>query len=418
MSQQYALYTPIDIQAILVVDDKQGGRDFFKDVISELGKKPVVSQSAQMALDEVPQVQMIITAWEMRGMSGAAFIQRVLKTEQRKIPFLIYSQKLSEPEIALIKDTGIKNLVKMPLNKGEVLEIIEGIFEHDAVINPVEEQIQKAKTMAHKKDFKQAIEALTPYKEDRLLGAEVKTLMAEIRCARKQKGPAQVLLEEVLTYDPNYAPAIRLRARLYSDNGQSAEAIKLLEKLHEKSPLNIDNIVALGDTYLDAGQCDKARETYKEAVNLDSSNVQLSLNVAKATAQGGDVNGAVSFLADLGLSENYARDLNNVAISLSNSGQVARAITMYQTALAMIKKPAQRAKIITNIGIAQSRLGQHTEAFTTLGQLYIENPSLEKAYNLLCRSYQALKAQQSESALAQELVQQVKATRAKYTKRG
>ena len=414
MAKGYSIASRVDIRNIALIDPVESSRSFMLDIISELGREADIYDTGRHALSHIKSIQMVICAWEVPDMTGAAFIQKIIKSRKKKTPFFVYSKNFTNNEITLIKESGIKNVAKLPLVKAEIIEKLENILDKETLIDPIVEQIDKAVMAMDEKRFSDAISILKETAKNPVHTEKSQNLMAETYLRKKQYAPAENMILKTLESYPKSSQALSLQAQVYSKTGRNEEALALVEKLHEHSPLNIDNIVNLSQEYLNVGDATKAKETLEKGLKVDKDNKDMKTGLAIANAQEGKVDSAIDFLAQMGKSDKYARDLNFLAIALGRKGEYKKAVNMYQTAMALSSDKTNIQLLTINIARTKSKLGEHIEAFELLARIYCESPGFEKAYVLLSREYNYIKEKDMVNKLSPAWYKKVKLTRAKF----
>jgi tetratricopeptide (TPR) repeat protein len=100
--------------------------------------------------------------------------------------------------------------------------------------------------------------------------AESALWLARLYRLKNEHEQAEQVLRSILKNDPENEPAVEQLTQLLMDEGKSTEAVTLLEGItaHSPSPVLLD---LLGDAYTQAHELAKAEAAYRQAVELDPS---------------------------------------------------------------------------------------------------------------------------------------------------
>jgi tetratricopeptide (TPR) repeat protein len=120
-----------------------------------------------------------------------------------------------------------------------------------------------------------AARAIEQYKEIHRLDpsdTESSLWLARLYRLRNEHDKAEEVLRSILKTDPDNESAIEQLTQLLLDEGQSAEAISLLEGMTNRTPSPV-LLDLLGDAYTQTKDLPKAETAYRKAVDLDPSEV-------------------------------------------------------------------------------------------------------------------------------------------------
>ena len=145
---------------------------------------------------------------------------------------------------------------------------------------------------------------------------------------------AQVLCEEILVRDPIHEGAWQLSGRLLRMQGRHQDAIQVFEDILKRSPNAVEALLELALAYLETKQYDKALETSKRIVGLDSSIARghLYLGCAQHSLLSLEES-AQSFENVLRLEPNHFEATVNLGNVYHTLGRFSDAVTCYQRAI-------------------------------------------------------------------------------------
>src|SRR5690606_29769280 len=119
----------------LVVDESDAIALMWTMLLKDLGFENVTHcKTGYEALAKAKETgtQFIITAWEVNALPGTIFVQKVQQElRKRPLPFLIYSNRLTEDDIRLLKELGHENVLPTPINKDAARALISSILERE-----------------------------------------------------------------------------------------------------------------------------------------------------------------------------------------------------------------------------------------------------------------------------------------------
>ncbi len=404
------------IERALIVDEVEANSLFFQVLLKELGIPDIhACSSPDDALKLVDQlnVQFVIVAWEMQRMPGTVFVQRARAHRRRKrMPFLIFSKRLSEADVKLTSDLGLSNVLAMPFDRAKAKSILKDICDKEAAITPLELKLRKMEDI---------LEDGKPTEFLRMVGTDVtkkgphlarfKTLLAECWMMTNKFDRAEKAIAEALAADQWYPPAMYAKSKLLSMQGKHEEAIEILKKMTAESPKNFSTLINLGSAYTEANQHEKAKETFGKIADLDQDNPMVKDELGKIAIKEGDLNLATQLLAETQSGDQLARYFNSMGIAHVGKSEFEQGIRTYENALKVLSNKGKIHLLQYNLGLALRKKGDLTRSFEMLCRSYISDPTFEKGYVSLVRLSKEIK--ESGGRLDGALVKAVKDARAK-----
>jgi tetratricopeptide (TPR) repeat protein len=175
-----------------------------------------------------------------------------------------------------------------------------------------------------------------------------------------RQGDAKTALqayEKVMALDENATAIYRDLAYIYWQLGMTNEALFAAQKLGLAYPNDLSTQLFLGNFYLYAGQADRAREAWEQALRLDPSNESAMLYLAAFHSSGNAPEKAIAYWERYLKAEPDSAEAHyQLGLMLDKAGRLEPAKAAFQKAIAL--KPA---------------LG---EAHIALGQLYEKDGQL------------------------------------------
>ena len=401
------------IDRCLIVDDNSANSLFFEVLFKELGYTAYTATTGDEGLKIAVQnhAQFVVTAWELSGMPGTIFIQKVRSARNRRfLPCLIYSRRMSEEDVKLTKDLGFKDILPMPFDKDGASEVIRDVIRRENNISKTEVTLRKMESYVLDGKPQEALKLLS----DQILQkgefqCRAYTVTADIWNRLGKTDKALQSAQQALEIDADYTKAKQVLARIYSRQGKHDEAIDLLKDLNKSSPLNMSTKVNLGTAYVEADRHDEAKQVFDDIMQTDDSCQEAKDGMAVMAFKEGDTDLAAQLIAETEAGDELARIFNNMGISQISSGHFDEGISTYKKAMSLLADKARLHLLSYNLGLAFKKNKNFAEAFVEFGKSYVQAPNYEKAYASLADMANQLKS--SGSKPDKDTVKQVKAAR-------
>ncbi len=123
-------------------------------------------------------------------------------------------------------------------------------------------------------------------------------IAALVRYANRELARAEELLDRYTKLKPNDLGMRRLHGQVQLLLGEAKAAIATLHPLYRQDPKNFETLLALGQAYLQIGHYGEAGDMFEQARALAPDDPSLVSRVALSGIGTGDVEGAMSGLAD------------------------------------------------------------------------------------------------------------------------
>ncbi|NRA65235.1 MAG: tetratricopeptide repeat protein [Pseudobacteriovorax sp.] len=384
------------IQRILVLDDNTTNTLFFEVLLKDLGFEEVfISPTGADAIKiaEKNHIQFVICSWELSGMPGTVFIQKLRARKKRKyIPCVIYSKRMNEQDVQLTKELGFKNILPMPFEKAKAKELLSEIIEHENNIDPKEVAIRKIEMYMSDgqpgeafKMFNDSLFQPGPFRNHALVAA------AEVFIGLSKYDKAKKCVSDVLERHPDDYKALQLKAKLASRDGSHEEAIEILKGLMDRSPRNLSTRVNLGAAYVTADRFDEAKQVFEGVLEEDPDNQNAKDHMATVAFSQGNFSLAEQLIAETENGNELARIFNNMAISQVNEGHHDTGIQTYENAIRLLADKTRLYLLHYNLGLAYRKKGDLEKGLKVLGECYLSAPDFEKAYVAIARVYKEMK---------------------------
>ena len=351
-----------------------------------------------------------VASWEMEPMSGLIFMQK-LKTvrKYRRVPFLIFSQLLSEDDLFLAREFGITNYLLKPFDKARVISKMTDMINEEKNLDSVQKNLRKIEDYINEGKVNEALKLIPDClskKGAHLMRAQC--LYGDMWLKMTQLEKAEKAYKASLLEDPQHTPAKAGLSKVYMKLGRFDEGLVLAEELHKKSKFNLDHMVQLGEAYLDKGDEAKAEQVFHKLGEIDSTNKDAKAGLGKVAFQRGHMDLAAKFFKESGKGDELASYFNNMGIALINQAKrFDDGDKVYLNALKVLPDRAKSYQLLYNLGLAYKKFERHGDATKYFAESLIESPTFEKAYQALLLSVKEAKArnQKYDAQLVEKSIQ-------------
>jgi putative PEP-CTERM system TPR-repeat lipoprotein len=306
--------------------------------------------------------------------------QAHLKQGDKKAAIIEFKNLLAEyPDNAEAR----RQLGQLYLESGEtdaaLIELKKAV-EHGA--DKVTTATALARALLAKGDHLKTLEYLDPKK---LPEADTAPALIVLRghalAMRRMFDDAGSQYRAALKIDPKYADASIGLARIAVMQGQTPQALALLDEVLSHSPANADALLMKGDMLRRSGDKAKATELYQQALAADKSKDQAYLNLIAMAVESGQMAQARTYLGDLQkMSPNniFARHLEAVILLREKQPDQALAKALEVLKLA----PALPATNLLAANIEYSK-GMYQQAIAHLNAVLANSPNNLPAQRLM-----------------------------------
>ena len=379
--------------SLLVVDAVRQAVDTLEEFLREFRFHRVwTASSAQEAwevLGERP-VDLLITNWRMRPMSGLQLIERVRSHPRLGgLPVLVIRDRQDthiEEQAERLQVTGY---LYTPLEAGAVRQAVEAALE--PLVDPEEEAFLAAMAQGREHTRRRRWEeAAAAYRsalevrehEDAYMG------LARSLAAAGDRGGARQAFMQALRHDPRNLLAFDGLAELYLEEGQHQEAAKVLSgalKMAQREgsdPVTqADLLYRLGEVALCLKDVSGATEHFDRASRLLGEDIKFQIRLGDRLAEEGCYAEAVEFYRRaLELDPSLAHTANRLGMAYRRQGRYGRALSLYQRALVF---HPQDEHLHYNIARVYWELGRWRPAAQILVRALKLNPEFGEARRLL-----------------------------------
>ena len=192
---------------------------------------------------------------------------------------------------------------------------------------------------------------------------------------------AEAILRKVLAADPDHAGAHNDLGVIFSDRGETEQAVDRFKKAIALAPDSADAYTNLGNLYHAAGRFDESAKAYRKAVTLDPRDADTQTNLGNSLQALGRVEAAAaSYRRALVIDPEHLFALNNLGTVLQALGRVDKAAASFRRALMI---DPDFALALGNLGNVYHIQGELAEAEDTMRRAIEAEPGLAMAHSNL-----------------------------------
>ena len=371
------------LKRFMVVDHNSDTTMQLKSLLGEMRMQDVtLSTNSEEALGLIgpKRIEFIVVNWELKPISGLAFIQRVrANAASAHMPFLIYSARLKGEEVRLLEDMGISNVVPFPLDRNKVIDAVKSITSREDALDPTVRELRTVTAMVGAGQLKEAMERLLPTTATAKAKDLAYTLKGDIECRQQAYKESEKSLGTAIEANAKNKGAQQVLAKVYSQTGRHKEAINMLGKLCDSSPLNVSNLLSLSGAFITADRHEEAGEVLAKVSDIDRTNPTARDQKGTMAFKSGDFELAKELLQATPNGDEMCRTLNNIAIGMVSKGDFDKGISSYRAAIEIMQDKNLSHLLKYNLGLAFKKAEKWQEAMQVLGESVLENPSFEKS---------------------------------------
>ena len=157
------------IQTCLVVDPDDSSVVQVKNVLEKLGVKEVLTiNDVKEACDLLPKrkdIDLVITEWKLRSITGEAFIQHVRDHDHPITPIVVYSSLVPDEYSKFFNEVGQVEVINKPCQEGQFKQLLSDVIKKFRFPNSSQDYEEKIRSLLAAGDVKGAKNLFSKYKK-------------------------------------------------------------------------------------------------------------------------------------------------------------------------------------------------------------------------------------------------------------
>jgi len=391
---------------------------FNKNLRGTLTRHLTIKDDCVINAFTLQELQQVLKMYRTRGHRLLVFIERELagkpttdiikyvKQDQPDVLFVVLTTEMEREKLILLHEVGADNIITKPIAPDTLIEKIAFTVKPRGQIGELIDEGKKLLAIGHYADAEEKAREVLSLKPQSPAGL---ILQGD---AHKGLGNTALALESYKQAEKSaklFLEPLKKIAALHRETGNTAEEIRLLERLDKLSPLNVDRKIDIGNGYIRMGDTKKAKVVFDEAIKVATREAMESLSrVSREIAQ-------ICLDVAPELSERYLRrtleakkgfldksdieTFNRLGITLRKQGRWEDAIKEYRQAL---KISPTDGNLYYNIAMAHMEGRQLLDAYNFLTKGLSLSPDIYKAGEPVCLNIAAIYRKAGKNELARD----------------
>lgn len=341
--------------------------------------------------NEKDKLNLILIEWKFHSMNGVSLIQKISRLNLENYIIIVVSSLPGPEDKALLSELGISAHLSKPVQSESMTATLMSVIRGDRFpsdSNQLVSKFQKALNAKDLKEMKLVYNILCS--NHKLSGPKLLALQAEIFLMENKVEEAKELLMSAVRSGEKDLLLFNLMGNVLLRLGDKKSALVCFDKACEFSPNNLARLCKMADICIDIGEKERTDTIIDSAKNIDSENDQVKSLEVKKSIVDQDLNQASSIIGEMESLSSLVSMMNNRAVLLAQSGQIADSIKTYIDTIKVIpkNKTEEKSKLFYNLALAFARQGNYKKSALIL-EKKLSNPSViglhEKSQSLLKR---------------------------------
>lgn len=374
LSERAGLPNVLDLQGTcVVVDPDRDACQLMHSLLHALGAPDIAcfenGEAASLWLAANREPALVIQEWRIPGLSGPFLLQRVRELGHTRTPIVVASSLVRKEDSILLREMGVSSVLPKPFDRGTFLQTILWSLQQArsaTELRFVDRQIGLLFDEGRKEEgMRLAASALA--RSD--LGESARlTIEARVAYAEERLRECVEKATRALNLSPGTIGLLNLLAKALLRAGDSANALRVLERAQVLSPMNVERLCLIAQVSAEAGDEERAEASLDKARSLDPLRSEVLAHDASKALECGDSQVARAALARVPNLDGLLASLNNKAVALSRSGKRDSSIQLYRDLAACLPEGRRYLKeVVTyNLALAYVRDGNLPQALECL----------------------------------------------------
>lgn len=345
--------------------------------------------------DRFKNSRRIVLHWETKPRSAGALIEEILDVQPNfdvAERVIVLTGNPTHEDVVYFSELGVKRLVRLRQRDKDIERAAEELVSHLSSA-PESDQIERAwRKVLYTLDTlppKPPAEMVARLEDmvRRLKPAEYTAryldAVAKLEMLKDNDEAAFRGWHAALDKNPNYFRTYHNLIDFHRRRGKRAEALALMQKMHELNKANVSRLVGMGEIQMEMGDVEKAEHCFKSALERDAWCSGALNGLAVIRFHQGDLEESRRLLARSQLAYKAAQSLNEQGIEMVKKQKYQDALEHYTRAQYVLPQQDKGPMLFYNIGLCYSRWGRAQMAREFLKIALIKEPNYKKAKKLL-----------------------------------
>lgn len=363
----------LNLNKVLLVEPDADEAKLVQELLAKVGAEGVTHfikpQDALDWIKENKDVQLIIFEWNLKGLAGPIFCQKVRDGLGFKVPLSVMNKDLKDSDMPLLREMGVLDRIKKPIVEENFLKDVIWIINQDRLPTDKTTLLTKIYQAIKEKNVAEIGSLKKKYFEHpEVSEAEKLFVNAEISYGSGFYLKAKQYASEVLMLGGDSVQILNLLGKAMMKLREFDGALRCLENAQVISPTNVRRLCAIAEANLEGGNETGFNQSINQAKKLDKSNTNIQEAEAKGALLRGDQEQAKTLLDDLDSLKDIVAFTNNRAVALIRNDRINEGVDLYNDALFSIpgRERSILATIYYNLGLAMARTNRLDESLDYL----------------------------------------------------
>jgi tetratricopeptide (TPR) repeat protein len=303
---------------------------------------------------------------KINGRSNVFDFKSLKESFGSRLKLICITPEVSEEHVSFIAENDVDSIIVKPISINNIIQKIAFVIRPS---NLFYTEVENIKSLINNGDYDQASLKIDILLEEKPGSSICMILKGDIARKNGDMKSAEAYYKEAVKESRLNLKPLQKLADLYAEVEETKELLKYLLLMDKISPLNHNRKISIGEQYSKAGEDEKAKKFYSDAVNIvrAQANDLLASTYMDIGVKLREVNPeqSVHFMnqaLETKGSDMTREDLwmvNEMGVSLRKQGDWKGAVQTYQQALNLIPN---EAGLHYNMGMAYAQGKEHYKA--------------------------------------------------------
>lgn len=371
--QQSSEQNALGIKTCVLVDPDTAVLGTVKKLLTQAGVPHIETfengHDAWCWLARNPEPDLLLLEWRIPGLPGPLLLQRIRHRGFVNVPVNVISSVIKPEESHLLREFGVANVIAKPFAPHNLFKSLVWTIQQNVFPTEQNSLQQKIKRLLQSNQLSEAERLKETFLADPKIKTSCKkTVEAHFAYVQGSYRLARDTAMEALRLQGDSLCLLNLIGKCLLKLGDNIAAVKIFEKAHSMSQMNIETLCLLAIAQHDSGQNVESEESLRRARILDKSNEMIGETDCQIALLNGDSLKARELMEELSSVHQVLAYMNNRAVSLTRSGRFETGIKLYQKTMDAIPSRLADAKdaVAYNLGLAYARYGDLRQAVESL----------------------------------------------------
>lgn len=344
--------------------------------------------------DRLKHANRIVIHWEARSRPGGAIIEEILEVQPNfdvGERCIILTTNPTHEDVVYFSELGVRRIIRMRNRDKDLIHTARELATHLSAL-PVTDRIEQSwrrilfaidtlPDVPPPEMLAKVEDGVRKLKPDEFT-ARYLDAIGSIDAFKENDESAVKHWHAALDKNPNYFRSFNNLIRFYRKRNKPAEALSLMQKMHELNKANVSRLVAMGEVQLELKDDTKAEFYFNSALDRDSYCSGALNGLAEIRFHQGNLEESRRLLSRSNLAYKTAANLNKAGIEMVRTNRFQDALEHYTRAQYVLPMQDKGPMLFYNIALCYFRWGRQAMAKEFVTIALIKEPSYKKARKL------------------------------------